>query len=151
MQCMIYIDMNMVRAGVVKHPSEWKQSGYNEIIDIKKRYSIIDIQKLREIFNFEDYESFRSYYNNLINDCLIKNEIQRESYWSDKIAVGNKNFVKKFKEDLGIKSKSKKIIQKKNISYIKDEEVKFNIKDQADNLFFWELDHFTPETIVLSK
>jgi len=31
LQCLVYIDMNMVRAGAVKHPQEWKFSGYNEI------------------------------------------------------------------------------------------------------------------------
>jgi putative transposase len=30
-KCIVYIDLNMVRAGVVKHPSEWPYSGYNEI------------------------------------------------------------------------------------------------------------------------
>ena len=30
-QCLVYIDMNMVRTGVVSHPSEWKFSGFNEI------------------------------------------------------------------------------------------------------------------------
>ena len=30
-RCMVYIDTNMVRAGVVSHPSEWPFSGYNEI------------------------------------------------------------------------------------------------------------------------
>jgi len=30
-KCMLYIDMNMVRAGVVAHPKEWIFSGYQEI------------------------------------------------------------------------------------------------------------------------
>lgn len=30
-KCMVYIDMNMVRAGVASHPSDWGWSGYNEI------------------------------------------------------------------------------------------------------------------------
>jgi putative transposase len=30
--CMVYIDLNMLRAGVVKHPSEWRWSGYHELI-----------------------------------------------------------------------------------------------------------------------
>jgi Transposase IS200 like len=30
-QCITYIDMNMVRAGVVEHPGQWKFCGYNEI------------------------------------------------------------------------------------------------------------------------
>ena len=28
-RCLVYIDLNMVRAGVVKHPSKWLFSGYN--------------------------------------------------------------------------------------------------------------------------
>jgi len=27
-QCIAYIDLNMVRAGVVNHPSEWNFGGY---------------------------------------------------------------------------------------------------------------------------
>ena len=30
-QCLVYIDLNMVCAGVVAHPSEWPFCGYNEI------------------------------------------------------------------------------------------------------------------------
>ena len=30
-QCLVYIDLNMVRAGVVKHHSQWPFGGYNEI------------------------------------------------------------------------------------------------------------------------
>ena len=32
-QCLVYIDMNMERAGVANHPSKWSFSGYNEIQD----------------------------------------------------------------------------------------------------------------------
>jgi len=30
-QCLVYIDMNMVRAGIVQHPSDWVHGGYQEI------------------------------------------------------------------------------------------------------------------------
>ena len=30
-RCLVYIDLNMVRAGVVSHPVEWAHSGYPEI------------------------------------------------------------------------------------------------------------------------
>ncbi len=35
-KCLTYIDMNMVRTGVIQHPSEWKWSGYNEIQNQKQ-------------------------------------------------------------------------------------------------------------------
>jgi putative transposase len=50
-RCLVYIDLNMVRAGVVNHPEKWKDSGFNEI---QKRYSIIDLQSLSELSGFAD-------------------------------------------------------------------------------------------------
>ena len=44
-RCIVYIDMNMVRAGAVSHPSEWTHCGYNEIQNPKKRYGIIDFPR----------------------------------------------------------------------------------------------------------
>ena len=35
-RCLVYIDLNMVRAGVVNHPSEWPFCGYNEIQEPKR-------------------------------------------------------------------------------------------------------------------
>ncbi len=46
--CMKYIDLNMVRAGVVTHPKDWLQGGYIEIQNPPSRYSIINLQALRE-------------------------------------------------------------------------------------------------------
>ena len=45
-KCLVYIDMNMVRAGVVSHPSEWHWSGFNEIQKPKMRYAIINYKRL---------------------------------------------------------------------------------------------------------
>ncbi len=30
-RCLFYIDLNMVRAGVVQHPEEWQHGGYREL------------------------------------------------------------------------------------------------------------------------
>jgi len=43
-RCLIYIDLNMVRAGVVSHPGEWAHSGYREIQEPPKRYAVIDLE-----------------------------------------------------------------------------------------------------------
>jgi putative transposase len=47
-QCLVYIDLNMVRAGVVKHPSQWPFGGYNEIQKPKVRYALINYDELKE-------------------------------------------------------------------------------------------------------
>jgi len=41
-----YIDLNMVRAGVVQHPGEWVYGWYREIQNPKHWYTLIDHQKL---------------------------------------------------------------------------------------------------------
>ena len=48
-RCLIYIDLNMVRTGVVNHPGEWAHGGYREIQEPAKRYGIIDLPGLGQI------------------------------------------------------------------------------------------------------
>jgi putative transposase len=45
---LVYIDLNMVRAGAVRHPSERGSGGYREIQNPPKRYRLIDQDALRE-------------------------------------------------------------------------------------------------------
>ncbi len=46
-QCMVYIDTNMVRAGVVSHPSLWSFSGYNDIQEPRRKNILIYYKKLQ--------------------------------------------------------------------------------------------------------
>ena len=46
LRCMAYIELNMVRAGAVKHPRDWKFCGYNKILDPPRRYGLIDRKAL---------------------------------------------------------------------------------------------------------
>jgi len=45
-RCLVYIDLNMVHAGVVNHPEQWKESSFIEIQKPSKRYTIIDLPSL---------------------------------------------------------------------------------------------------------
>ncbi len=38
--CMKYIDLNLIRAGVVEKPSDWDWCGFNEIIGTRKKQPI---------------------------------------------------------------------------------------------------------------
>ena len=46
LNCLRYVDMNMVRAGIVEHPRDWRWCGYDELVGIRKRYRLIDIAGL---------------------------------------------------------------------------------------------------------
>ena len=60
LQCLVYIDLNMVRAGVVRHPSEWPFGGYNEIQEPKRKKILINYGRLRGVLGFDTYASTES-------------------------------------------------------------------------------------------
>jgi hypothetical protein len=39
-RCLVYIDLNMVRAGVLRHPAHWPVGGYHEVGD-RARYRAV--------------------------------------------------------------------------------------------------------------
>ncbi|MFQ6070949.1 MAG: transposase [Candidatus Aminicenantales bacterium] len=107
--CMVYIDTNMVRAGVVEHPCQWPYCGYQEISGSRKRYTLIDHHKLIEIMG-GDGQNFKEIYDELLEEYLRAKNIKRESRWTESVAVGSKDFVEKIHKKLGIKVKGRKII-----------------------------------------
>ena len=58
-QCLVYVDLNMVRAGMVDHPSRWKICGFNEIQSPRSRYRIIDMDELCGLTDSPSAEAFR--------------------------------------------------------------------------------------------
>ena len=44
LRCIVYIDMNMVRAGVVDHPQDWVHGGYVEIQSPRRKCILIDYE-----------------------------------------------------------------------------------------------------------
>ncbi len=112
MRCLVYIDLNMVRAGVVMHPRDWCFGGYNEIFNPPERYRIIDRQSLMEKCGYEpdSEEIFLGDYNSWVNESLSRGS-NRESHWTDSLAVGGEEFVLMTKAKLGLKSKRREVTQ----------------------------------------
>ena len=50
-RCLTYIDLNMVRAGIVKDPASWAESGYAEIINGRQRYPLVDHRTLAALLD----------------------------------------------------------------------------------------------------
>jgi putative transposase len=59
-RCLVYIDLNMVRASAVDHPSKWQHSGYREIQKPPKRHALIDLAILRGLSGFTDVRDFQT-------------------------------------------------------------------------------------------
>ena len=137
-RCMVYIDLNMVRAGVVKHPCDWPYGGYNEIQNPAKRYSIIDQKVLLNKCGTGDPEQFRREHKYWVEEAVNNGKAVREPIWSESIAVGSKRFVEEIKGKLGIKAVGRKV-ERNNGSYtLKEPRIPY------DTLF-------TPKTMALSQ
>jgi hypothetical protein len=61
LRCIVYIDLNMVRAGIVDHPSQWSFCGYNEIQEPRRKNVLINYEKLRELAGAESYDLLKRY------------------------------------------------------------------------------------------
>ena len=51
-RCLVYVDLNMVRAGAVRHPADWPHGSYAEIQGSRQRYRIVDLRALTALCGF---------------------------------------------------------------------------------------------------
>jgi putative transposase len=91
--CLAYIDLNMVRAGVVRHPREWPHCGYNEICSNRRRYGLIHWPSLLKAVGLENREELRVLYPQWIEERLKEWGLKRAGFWTESLAVGSKEFV----------------------------------------------------------
>jgi hypothetical protein len=70
-RCLVYIDLNMVRAGRVNHPREWVHSGYGEIQEPPERYAIIDLGGLTALCGFADVRQFQRAHGQWVEQGLL--------------------------------------------------------------------------------
>jgi len=138
-KCMAYIDLNMMRASVVKHPQKWIHSGYNEIQNPKQRYGLIDFKSLIRLLPIESQYELKETHRKWIEEELEKSQLVRQSNWTQSIAVGDKSFVTQIKKHLGIRSKGRKIIEEEDDYQLRDGQTNYGAGTQ--NLRYWALDN----------
>ena len=143
-QCMVYIDMNIVRAGVVTKPEDWPFCGYNEIQSPPKRYGLIDFASVTSLLQMKNIEELRESRKHWIKEALEYKKHERQSKWTESIAVGSKGFVEATKERLGIKAKGRRVLGNNETYELREPEVPYwvNLDPENDvlrleNTYFW--------------
>jgi putative transposase len=98
LNCLRYVDLNMVRAGAISHPCEWRWCGYDELTGTRTRYRIIDTERLLESLAFPgcQHELARLHAAG-IAEQIARRELRREPEWTEALAVGSGGFVKSLK------------------------------------------------------
>ena len=145
-RCLVYIDLNMVRAGVVDHPSEWFFCGYNEIQEPKRKNVLIDYEKLKTLLGFENYDQVKSYHKKWVSDYLGNENNVRDEKWTRSIAVGSRGFVDRVKSILGPLAIGRKSIEAGEAYELREPSISYGAHfggKKGDigpkNTYFWDV------------
>ena len=143
---MVYIDMNMVRAGVVSHPAEWEFCGYNEIQNPRQRYTLINTNQLMGLFNITSIDKLKHMHKGWVEESLNLEGHSRERRWTQSVAVGNKDFVDETKNILRHLVKGRRIIKSDEDYQLREHQISYkaNLGHENDtlsneNTYFWNV------------
>lgn len=118
-RCITYIDLNMVRARVVRHPRDWEVSGYNEIQKPWQRKGVIDFELLMNLLNTQSHEELAKLQNRLL-DMEIDN-VKRNPIWTESAAVGDDNYLQELKYALGARGYHRQIVDEYGSNVLKEQ------------------------------
>ena len=110
-RCLVYIDLNMVRAGVVGHPAEWEHGGYHEIQGKRRRNTILALDHLAEAAEVGSPKALATAHREWVEEALASEVHHRDEAWTKSLAVGSPAFVLKTQEMLGARGKGRDIAE----------------------------------------
>ncbi len=121
-RCVVYIDTNMVRAGVVSHPSMWPSCGYHGIQEPRRKNVLIDYERLQRLLGAGSYDQLRSSHKGWVEN------------------------VEKVKMLLGFRAKGRDVIEGSEAFQLREEAADYRALFEAENddigpenTFFWDL------------
>ena len=114
-KCLFYIDLNMVRAGVVRHPSEWDSCGYGEFYNPKQRCGIVNMPRLLRVLDIPDVENFRKWHTLTLDELIRKRDNARKDFWSRAFAVGDPDWLRERLRESG--RKRMKVMETGDVSF----------------------------------
>jgi len=99
-RCLCYIELNMVRCGVVAHPRDWKWVGYHEIMGLWRRNRLIDLEQLCWRLGASTVEEVAKNLEASLVDAIARDQVKREAFWTESLAVGSQLFVEKIQPQI---------------------------------------------------
>jgi len=145
LRCLVYIDLNMVRNGVVQHPSAWQHGGYNEIQNSPQRYVLINREKLIACCGLGSDEELRKSHREWVEEAIIRDGNTRQPQWSESIAVGSARFVRDVLEKLQVRAKGRKVREGDDRYELREPQAAYNAHFtlengllRIENGFYWD-------------
>jgi putative transposase len=143
-QCLVYIDLNMVRAGVVRHPEQWSFGGYREIQNPKQQYGIIDYPRLITVLGMKTLGGVQESCKERVEEALCRKEQCRQAKWTESLAVGSEQYVGGIQRELGVRAKGRRVIEEGGSHQLRESETAYTSQDEVEkgllrsnNTFLW--------------
>ncbi|MBP1609098.1 MAG: transposase [Acidobacteria bacterium] len=124
--CLRYIDLNMVRAGVVSHPSEWDWCGYREIVGKRERFCILEIDGLANILGVSNAASLAEIHQQRIIQAIKSGRMTRESIWTESVAVGSEVFVTEIASKNRWRDRARMAATEDGVCYLAEEHLEYS-------------------------
>ena len=133
-ECLLYIELNMVRCGVVEHPRDWEWVGYQEIMGHRKRYRLVDLERLCWRLGRSTLEEVRRQIEMGIAERIARDEVKRKGYWSEALGVGSREFLEKHRR-LILSRLDTEIVEEggQGVSVLREEAVPYGDKTDPKN------------------
>nr|WP_269745875.1 transposase [Desulfuromonas soudanensis] len=144
-RCLLYVDLNMVRAGVVNHPEDWAHGGYHEIQGNRRRNTIVDQNALADALELSSVEALRTAHGGWIEEAL-QGPHKREEAWSQSVAVGSAEFILRTQAALGLRGRNRDTAESDDAYMLRETEenygLVFGVENGAigpKNAHFWDV------------
>jgi len=92
-RCLCYIELNMVRCGAVSHPRDWPWIGHHEIMGDRRRYRLVDLERLCWRLRASSLDEVRKNLVASLAEKIAGNSTKREPCWTESLAVGSLAFL----------------------------------------------------------
>jgi putative transposase len=128
-QCLVYIDLNMVRAGVVGHPGDWPDSGYSDLMLMRQRYAVLDIPALMELLGIDEHEQLVAQRKEWLDQALDAGmgKCEKDPRWTGGLAVGSYEFVESVQLGLGYGAMKRSIVECDGSCVLRESETGYDV------------------------
>ena len=132
-RCVTYIDLNMVRAGVVHHPENWPCGGYREIQCPPRRYALIDVMALCAACGYRQLPAFQHDHRQWTLAGMAVADPVRDGRWTEVVAVGGEAFVTRVKRQLDSRARSRTVTAGELFSVLREPEAAYSRDFEVEN------------------
>lgn len=89
-RCLVYIDLNMVRAREVAHPDDWRRGGFYELQNPRRRGGRLDYEALMSILRCGSLRELQLARRSWVDQKLEEEHaLRRVPEWTESLAVGS--------------------------------------------------------------